>query len=139
MQALSSIIVPALMRGQVNKINDKEIKINLTGRLGVIYISKKLVEDSSNVNLGDTLKFFFSYIWVEKEKFEYDYSNLISMESLEPHLASGILEEVNDTAVKVNINGGIGTIAVPRRWVFTEHDLEIDQNVEFYISRMIKV
>lgn len=136
MSALSSIIAPALMKGQVNGLSEEEIKINLIGRLGVIYISKKVVENGYNVKLGDTLKFYFSYIWVEKESFEYDSSELLSMEKMEPCLASGVLEEVNDTAVKVQIHGNLGTVAVPRRWVFTEQELEVGQNVEFYLSRM---
>ncbi|MED9947155.1 MAG: CBO2463/CBO2479 domain-containing protein [Peptacetobacter hiranonis] len=136
MKALSSIIAPVLMKGQVNGISEEEIKINLIGRLGVIYISKKVVENGYNIKLGDTLEFFFSYIWVEKESFEYDSSQLLDMDKIEPCLASGVLEEVNDTAVKVKIHGNLGTVAVPRRWVFTEQELEEGQNVEFYLSRM---
>ena len=56
-----------------------------------------------------------------------------------PSLLGGTIIEVNDTAAKVEIMENMGTIAVPRRWLFTAEALAIGQQVEFYMSplRMI--
>ena len=43
---------------------------------------------------------------------------------------------MNDTAAKILIDSDLGTVAVPRRWLFTDVPLEVGQNVEFYLSRM---
>ncbi len=56
--------------------------------------------------------------------------------TLEPVLTKGKIVEVNDTAIKVNIQGRLGVITVPRRWVFTDRILETGASVEFYFSYM---
>ena len=48
----------------------------------------------------------------------------------------GVLTEVNDTAVKCEMPGGTGTVAVPRRWVFTDQALAVGQTAGFYFSPM---
>ena len=58
------------------------------------------------------------------------------MIELKPILTKGKIVEVNDTAVKVDIQGRLGMITVPLRWVFTEKKLETGQQVEFYFSYM---
>lgn len=58
------------------------------------------------------------------------------MIELKPILTKGKIVEVNDTAVKVDIQGRLGVITVPLRWVFTEKKLETGQQVEFYFSYM---
>lgn len=58
------------------------------------------------------------------------------MIELNPILTKGKIVEVNDTAVKVDVQGRLGVICVPLRWVFTEKKLECGQMVEFYFSYM---
>lgn len=55
---------------------------------------------------------------------------------LNPQITRAKIVEINDTAVKVSIQGRLGVITVPLRWVFTEKQLEIGQEVEFYFSYM---
>jgi hypothetical protein len=56
--------------------------------------------------------------------------------SLKPQLTHAKIIEINDTAVKVSIQGRLGVITVPLRWIFTDKKLEPDQEVEFYFSYM---
>lgn len=58
------------------------------------------------------------------------------MMELIPVLTKGKIVEVNETAVKVDVQGRLGVICVPLRWVFTEKKLEPGQQVEFYFSYM---
>ena len=53
---------------------------------------------------------------------------------LKPILTQGKIVQVNDTAIKVDIQGRLGVVTVPRRWVFTDVFLEQGQKVEFYFS-----
>ena len=53
-----------------------------------------------------------------------------------PQLTKAKIIEVNDTAVKVSIQGRLGVITVPLRWIFTDKHLEEGQLVEFYFSYM---
>lgn len=55
---------------------------------------------------------------------------------LNPVLMKGKIVAVNDTAVKVDIQGRLGVITVPRRWILTEKPLEPGQKAEFYFSYM---
>ncbi len=55
---------------------------------------------------------------------------------LNPILMNGKVVSVNDTAIKVDVQGRLGVITVPRRWVFTEQTLEPGLKVEFYFSYM---
>lgn len=55
---------------------------------------------------------------------------------LNPIKMCGKIVTVNDTAIKVDIQGRLGVITVPRRWVLTDEVLEIGQKVEFYFSYM---
>ncbi|MEY8353578.1 CBO2463/CBO2479 domain-containing protein [Lachnospiraceae bacterium 54-53] len=55
---------------------------------------------------------------------------------LNPVLMKGKIVMVNDTAVKVDIQGRLGVITVPRRWILTEKPLEPGQKTEFYFSYM---
>lgn len=55
---------------------------------------------------------------------------------LKPVLMKGKVVSVNDTAIKVDIQGRLGVITVPRRWVFVESELAEGQKVEFYFSYM---
>ncbi|WP_444641744.1 CBO2463/CBO2479 domain-containing protein [Caproiciproducens sp. R1] len=53
---------------------------------------------------------------------------------LNPILMEGKVVEVNDTAVKVDIQGRLGVITVPKRWVLTDFPLQLGLKVEFYFS-----
>ncbi|MFR3727541.1 CBO2463/CBO2479 domain-containing protein [Lacrimispora sp.] len=55
---------------------------------------------------------------------------------LVPQLTRAKITEINDTAVKVSLQGRLGVITVPLRWIFTDKTLEIGQYVEFYFSYM---
>jgi len=56
--------------------------------------------------------------------------------TLNPQMTRAKIVEINDTAVKVSIQGRLGVITVPLRWIFTDKPLEIGQDVEFYFSYM---
>lgn len=128
-------INPVLMGGKVKSISaDGIVKINLNGRLGVIKIPKELVVNSEQLDVDKRLKFFFSYIKVVDDCLEFDDSDLNAEYGVEPTLLGGVFEEVNDTAVEVSIMNGQGSVAVPRRWIFTEKELEEKFNCEFYLS-----
>lgn len=55
---------------------------------------------------------------------------------LSPIIMHGKIVEVNDTAIKVDVQGRLGVITVPRRWVFTDKVLKPELKVEFYFSYM---
>lgn len=55
---------------------------------------------------------------------------------LSPILTKGKIVNINDTAIKVDIQGRLGVITVPRRWVYSDNTLEIGQKIEFYFSYM---
>lgn len=82
------------------------------------------------------MEFYFSYIQVVEDPYDYDSSDMITDHEIMPCLLGGKISEVNDTAVKVEIINQLGTIAVPRRWVFTPVPLKEGQNIEFYFSCM---
>ena len=53
-----------------------------------------------------------------------------------PGLTRAKIIEINDTAVKVSIQGRLGVITVPLRWVISDKKLDVGQEVEFYFSYM---
>ena len=55
---------------------------------------------------------------------------------LNPIQMEGKVVSVNDTAVKVDIQGRLGVITVPKRWVLTNVPLTPGLQVEFYFSYM---
>jgi hypothetical protein len=136
MNFLGCQICPVMMNGVVKEIFDNYIKIYLHGRLGVMYISKRLISGNEIIEPGYELNFYFSFIWVTEERFDYDYWGLFSDENIQPCLIGGKIIEVNDTAAKIKIDNLLGTIAVPRRWMFTDVELKEGLNVEFYFSRI---
>ena len=130
-------INPALMGGVVKEISDAGVvKINLNGRLGVIKVPKDMIVEDVEVEPGHELKFYFSYIQVVENPYDYDRSDLNPDYGITPTLIGGKFTEVNDTAVEAEIMDGLGTVAVPRRWVFTPVVLEVGQSCEFYFSCM---
>ncbi len=130
-------INPALMGGVVKEISeDGIVKINLNGRLGVIKVPKSLVIDNGVLEPGHRLQFYFSYIQIVENPYEYDRSDMNPDFGINPTLLGGKITIVNDTAVEATIMDGMGTVAVPRRWVFTPVVLEVGQSCEFYFSCM---
>lgn len=130
------VINPVMMGGLVKKVAGDIVKIHLHGRLGVICVPSKFIRYSEKLEPGHKLEFYFSYIQVVKDVLDYDDNAMYSEEELTPCLLGGKITEVNDTAIKVKVMDDIGTIAVPRRWVFTPAPLKEGQDVEFYFSCM---
>lgn len=130
------IINPVKMGGLVKEVEDNLIKVHLHGRLGVITVPKRMVITSGALEPGHEVEFYFSYIQVVENPYEYDSSDMVTTHDIEPCLLGGKIIEVNDTAIKVDIMDNLGTVAVPRRWAFTPVTLENGQDTEFYFSCM---
>lgn len=130
------IINPIKMGGLVKEVSNDQIKVHLHGRLGVITVPKKLIPFDEPLEPGHEAEFYFSYIEVIDNPYDYDSADMLSDHEIAPCLLGGKIIEVNDTAAKVAIMDDLGTIAVPRRWMFTPVALEVGQDVQFYFSRM---
>lgn len=130
------MINPVLMGGLVKKVSGDLVKVHLYGRLGVLCVPSKFIHSSEELQPGHKMEFYFSYIQVVEDTLDYDAAAMFSEETPTPCLLGGKITEVNDTAIKVEIMDGIGTVAVPRRWVFTPSALAVGQYVEFYFSCM---
>lgn len=130
------MINPALMGGLVKEILSDTVKVHLHGRLGVITVPKQLIIDDIELEPGHEMQFYFSYLEVKEVPYDYDPSAMNRDWEMTPCLLGGTLIEVNDTAVKLEIMDNLGTIAVPRRWVFTSLPLTVGQTAEFYFSCM---
>lgn len=128
------IINPILMGGLIKEISNEMVKIHLHGRLGVITVPCKLLVGKEKMKSGSEVEFYFSYLQVVENPYDYDCRAMYSNTELIPSLLGGKLIEVNDTAVKAEIMNQLGYVSVPRRWVFTDFVLELGQNVEFYFS-----
>ena len=128
------VINPVLMGGLVKERAGGMVKIHLHGRLGVIVVPERLIVGERDIEPGDEARFYFSYLQVVENPYDYDSSAMRSGAEMIPSLLGGELIEVNDTAVKAQVMDGLGSVSVPRRWVFTDVKLELGQNVEFYFS-----
>lgn len=133
---LDYIINPIKMGGLVKEVTDDQIKVHLHGRLGVITVPNKLVTTKEKLEPGHEMEFYFSYIRVVEDPYDYDSSDMVTNHEITPCLLGGKITEVNDTAAKVEIMDGLGTVAVPRRWYFTDIPLEEGKDAEFYFSCM---
>ena len=133
---LDYLINPVLMGGLVKETDGETVKIHLHGRLGVITIPRSLVLTKEELLPGHEVQFFFSYLEVDDVPRDYDLSELGMLREVTPVPVGGVLTEVNDTAVKCEMPGGMGTVAVPRRWVFTNQALAVGQTAGFYFSPM---
>ncbi|MGN0378382.1 MAG: CBO2463/CBO2479 domain-containing protein [Butyrivibrio sp.] len=129
-------INPVMMGGLVKEITGDMVKVHLHGRLGVITVPKSLVADNIEIETGHEVQFYFSYLCVNETPYDYDSAAIDRNIEISPCLLGATIIEVNDTAVKAEIMDGLGTVAVPRRWVFTPVALNTGQNVEFYFSCM---
>jgi hypothetical protein len=132
---LEYIINPVLMGGLVKEVNDEMVKVHLHGRLGVITVPPTCILGEEEIFPGTEMQFYFSYLEVTNAPYDYDAATIRSG-MFEPCFIGGTICEVNDTAIKADIMDHLGTVAVPRRWVFTASALEEGQNVEFYFSPM---
>ncbi len=128
------IINPVKMGGLVKEVYEDRVKIHLYGRLGVIKVSKDLILSDEPITVGDETEFYFSYIQIVENPYDYDASEMKPDHEPEPCLLGGKITEVNDTAIEVAVMKDLGSVAVPRRWVFTPVALEEGQDVEFYFS-----
>ena len=127
-------IHPVMMGGLVKDVSGKRVKIHLHGRLGVLEVPRWLIADDRKLEPGHDLEFYFSYIQVNQNPYDYDTASLDPQLDLTPCLVGGTLTEVNDTAAKLEMIDDLGSVAVPRRWLFTDEPLEEGQNAEYYLS-----
>ena len=132
MAKLDYQINPVLMEGTVTKAGADDVALNLRGRLGVIHAAPSLFLHQPRE--GRKFRFYFSYMQIVKAPLDYDYAPLQI-----DCFVGGTVTEVNDTAIKADCLGGLATIAVPRRWVFTDVTLKEGEYTEFYISPMAAV
>ena len=130
------VINPVKMGGLVKEVSGERIKVHLHGRLGVIKIPRSLIISEVPIEAGHEMEFYFSYIQVVEKPYDYDASDMTPDHEPEPCLLGGKITEVNDTAIEVAVMNNLGSVAVPRRWVFTPIVLEKGQDVEFYFSCM---
>lgn len=133
---LDYVINPALMGGLVKEVSEDAVKVHLHGRLGVITVPRSLILEPVTPQPGHEMQFYFSYLQVNEAPYDYDDSPISKGKEFDPCLIGGTITEVNDTAIKAEMMDHIGTVAVPRRWVFTDQALQEGQNVEFYFSPM---
>lgn len=136
MKTLDYVIHPVLMGGLVKEVKGDFVKVHLHGRLGVLTVPKSLVLEDIRLEPGHEMQFYFSYLQVNETPYDYDSSPICRDKISEPCLVGGTITEVNDTAIKADMINKLGTVAVPRRWVFTDLELKTGQNVEFYFSLM---
>lgn len=133
---LDYVINPALMGGLVKEVSKDTVRVHLHGRLGVITVPRSLILEPVTPQPGHEMQFYFSYLQVNETPYDYDDSPISKEKEFDPCLIGGTITEVNDTAIKAEMMDHIGTVAVPRRWVFTDQALQKGQNVEFYFSPM---
>lgn len=132
MKEFSYQLNPVLMEGTVTTVTPDQVSLNLRGRLGVVQSVPSLFLQVPQV--GKKFRFYFSYMQIVQSPLDYDYAPLTGSLEFIPVLAGGTLSVVNDTAIKADCIHGLVTIAVPRRWVFTDVALEAGQYTEFYFS-----
>lgn len=130
------IINPVKMGGLVKEVSADRVKVHLHGRLGVITVPKRLIISDETLDVGHEMEFYFSYIQVVEDPYDYDCSDMKTDHEITPCLLGGKIIQVNDTAIEVAIMNDLGTIGVPRRWAFTPVTMEEGQDVEFYFSCM---
>ncbi len=105
------MISPALMGGLVKEAGQEWVKVHLHGRLGVITVPRPLVLTEEELLPGREVQFYFSYLEVDDVPRDYDLSELNMLREVMPVPVGGVLTEVNDTAVKCEMPGGMGTVA----------------------------
>lgn len=131
-------INPVRMSGLVREITEEYVKIHIHGRLGVITIRPACISAGRPIRIGSELTFFFSYLHVTNDVFAVDVSGMLRPEPW-PTMLYATITEINDTAIKATISGGIGTVAVPLRFVFTDLPLREGLQAEFWLSHMQEI
>ena len=129
------MINPVLMGGIIKETAADRIKVHIHGRLGVITISPQYISWDQPLKPGCDLSFYFSYLRVVDHVFVMDMTGMHQTPPF-PTMLYGTITEINYTAIRVTILEDIGTVAVPLRFVFTDHPLMLGQSVEFYLSHM---
>lgn len=135
MAKLDYMINPVLMGGLVKEVKEGLVKVHLHGRLGVITLPEKFIESDIIPEPGVETEFYFSYIRIVEDPYDYDDKSIKDME-FTPCLLGGKITEVNDTAIKLYAMDDLISVAVPRRWVFTDIVPKEGQIGEFYFSPM---
>lgn len=132
------LINPVKMSGVVKDVYDggNMVKIYLRGRLGVIKVPRWMIKGDTELVPGHELEFYFSYIQVIADPYDYSGEEMKTQTELEPLLLGGKIIDVNDTAGTVKVIDDLGVITVPRRWFITAVELKPGCETEFYLSRM---
>lgn len=130
-------INPVIMAGKIKSISeDGLVKINLNGRLGVIKIPTWMIINKEELEPLKSIKFYFSYVKISDLEIAFDKSDLSPEYGLNPTIIPGKIREINDTAAEISILNGEGSVAVPRRWLFSDVEIKEGSNCELYISCM---
>lgn len=132
------LINPVKMGGLVKEIYDdgNMVKLHLHGRLGVMKVPRRIVRSDSGLEPGSELEFYFSYIQIVPDPYDYSSGEMDPALEISPSLLGGKLIDVNDTAVTVEVMDGLGEITVPRRWIITAVEPAVGCEAEFYFSCM---
>ena len=70
-------INPILMGGLIKEVNESTVKVHLHGRLGVIEVPTcYILNEDITPEVGHDMQFYFSYIQVNEEPYDYDSSSL---------------------------------------------------------------
>ena len=132
------LINPVKMGGLVKEVYDdgNMVKIYLHGRLGVIKVPRSIIRGDIELEPGHELEFYFSYIQIVPDPYDYSSSEMNPAEEIFPSLLGGKVIDVNDTAVTIAAMDDLGEITVPRRWIITATEPEEGSEAEFYFSCM---
>lgn len=132
------LINPVKMGGTIKEMYDggEKVKLYLNGRLGVIKVPRWLVRGTEQLEPGNKLEFFFSYIQIVDNPYDYSSNEMDPAEELFPSILGGKVIDINDTAITVKVMDDIGEITVPRRWIITSKPPKCGDDVEFYFSCM---
>ena len=132
------LINPVKMGGVVKEIYDdgKMVKIYLNGRLGVIKVPRWIVRGKELLQPGHKLEFFFSYIQIVDNPYDYSSNEMNPADELFPSILGGKVIDINDTAITIKVMDDIGEITVPMRWIITSKKPKFGDDVEFYFSCM---
>ena len=132
------LINPVKMGGVVKEIYDdgKMVKIYLNGRLGVIKVPRWLIRGYESPEPGFKLEFYFSYIQIVDDPYDYSSDEMNPAEEMFPSILGGKVIDINDTATTIEVMDDIGEITVPVRWIITSKKPMIGDDAEFYFSCM---
>lgn len=132
------LINPVKMGGLVKEVYDdgNMVKLYLHGRLGVVKVPRRIIRTEADIEPGHELEFYFSYIQIVPDPYDYSSSEMDPAQEINPSLLGGKVIDVNDTAVTVAVMDELGEITVPRRWIITAIEPSVGCDAEFYFSCM---